>query len=74
MMAAASDALAGDKKVVALIQANEQALYFVQLGQGAEAEANKRGLELVVFNANNDIAAQNNAVRLTHSKKLQELS
>jgi ribose transport system substrate-binding protein len=61
-MAAASGAPAADKQVVALVQANEQALYFVQLGQGAEAEANRRGLQLVVFNANNDIAAQNNAV------------
>jgi ribose transport system substrate-binding protein len=69
-MAAASDALAADKQVVALIQANEQALYFVQLGQGAEAEANKRGLQLVVFNANNDIAAQNNAVETYTQQKV----
>lgn len=70
IMATASDALAGDKKVVALIQANEQALYFVQLGQGAEAEANRRGLELVVFNANNDTAAQSNAVETYTQQKV----
>ena len=61
---------AADKPVIGLIQANQQALYFVQLGQGAQAEADKRGFKLVVFDANNDTAAQNNAMETYTQQKV----
>ena len=47
---------------LALIQINQQALFFNQLNDGALAAAEAAGAELVIFNANNDPAAQNNAI------------
>lgn len=46
----------------ALVQINQQALFFNQMNSGAEAAATASGDELVVFNANNDPAAQNSAI------------
>ena len=46
----------------ALVQINQQALFFNQMNSGAEAAATKNGDKLVIFNANNDPAAQNSAV------------
>ncbi len=47
---------------LALVQINQQALFFNQLNDGAKAAAEAAGAELVIFNANNDPTAQNNAV------------
>jgi ribose transport system substrate-binding protein len=47
---------------VALVQINQQALFFNQMNEGANAAAEKTGAKLVIFNANNDPAAQNNAI------------
>jgi ribose transport system substrate-binding protein len=47
---------------VALVQINQQALFFNQMNQGAAAAAEKAGAKLVIFNANDDPAAQNNAI------------
>lgn len=47
---------------LALVQINQQALFFTQMNAGAEAQAEARGADLVIFNANNDPAAQNNAI------------
>ena len=47
---------------VALVQINQQALFFNQMNQGATAAAEQAGAKLVIFNANNDPAAQNNAI------------
>jgi ribose transport system substrate-binding protein len=47
---------------VALVQINQQALFFNQMNEGATAAAEKAGANLVIFNANNDPAAQNNAI------------
>ena len=69
-LVASVGAHAADKPVIGLVQANQQALYFVQLGQGAQAEANKRGFKLVVFDANNDPAAQNNAMETYTEQKV----
>ncbi len=69
-LVASVGAHAADKPVIGLVQANQQALYFVQLGQGAQAEANKRGFKLVVFDANNDPAAQNNAMETYTQQKV----
>lgn len=46
----------------ALVQINQQALFFNQMNSGAEAAAAEMGDELVIFNANNDPAAQNSAI------------
>lgn len=47
---------------LALVQINQQALFFNQLNDGAKQAAEAAGAELVIFNANNDPAAQNNAI------------
>jgi ribose transport system substrate-binding protein len=47
---------------VALVQINQQALFFNQMNEGATAAAEGAGANLVIFNANNDPAAQNNAI------------
>jgi ribose transport system substrate-binding protein len=47
---------------IALVQINQQALFFNQMNEGAEAAAEAAGAELVIFNANNDPAAQNSAI------------
>lgn len=46
----------------ALIQINQQALFFNQMNAGALAAAEGQGDKLVIFNANNDPAAQNSAI------------
>lgn len=46
----------------ALVQINQQALFFNQMNEGATAAAQAQGDELVIFNANNDPAAQNSAI------------
>ncbi len=47
---------------LALVQINQQALFFNQLNGGATQAAESAGASLAIFNANNDPAAQNNAV------------
>ena len=47
---------------LALVQINQQALFFNQLNDGATQAAESAGASLAIFNANNDPAAQNNAV------------
>jgi len=51
-----------DKKTFALVQINQQALFFNQMNEGAQEAADAAGAELVIFNANNDPAAQNSAI------------
>jgi ribose transport system substrate-binding protein len=60
---AAGPALAQEEgKTFALVQINQQALFFNQMNEGAQAAADAAGVELVIFNANNDPAAQNSAI------------
>ena len=47
---------------IALVQINQQALFFNQMNEGAQQAADEAGAELVIFNANNDAAAQNSAI------------
>lgn len=49
-------------KTFALVQINQQALFFNQMNEGAQQAADAAGAELVIFNANNDSAAQNSAI------------
>lgn len=51
-----------DKQTFALVQINQQALFFNQMNEGAQMAADEAGVELVIFNANNDSAAQNSAI------------
>jgi ribose transport system substrate-binding protein len=53
---------AQEAKTFALVQINQQALFFNQMNEGAEAAAEAAGAELLIFNANNDPAAQNSAI------------
>jgi len=49
-------------KTIALIQINQQAQFFTDMNKGAQAEAKKNGYKMVIYNANNDPTAQNNAI------------
>jgi ribose transport system substrate-binding protein len=60
MLAATTRAQA--EPTIALVQINQQALFFTQMNEGAQKAAAAAGAKLVVFNANNDPAAQNNAI------------
>jgi ribose transport system substrate-binding protein len=51
-----------DGRTFALVQINQQALFFNQMNEGAQQAADAAGVELVIFNANNDPAAQNSAI------------
>ncbi|WP_299819005.1 substrate-binding domain-containing protein [uncultured Jannaschia sp.] len=63
----AATALAGlgtaaSAETYALVQINQQALFFNLMNEGAQAKADELGDELVIFNANNDPAAQDSAI------------
>jgi ribose transport system substrate-binding protein len=59
---ASTGPMAQEKPTVGLVQINQQALFFTQMNEGAQKKADELGAELVIFNANNDPAAQNNAI------------
>ena len=58
---------------IALVQINQQALFFTQMNEGAEKKAKELGAKLVIFNANNDPAAQNNAIETYIADKVDGL-
>lgn len=62
LVAAAWPALAQDGKTFALVQINQQALFFNDMNRGAQEAADAAGATLLIFNANNDPAAQNSAI------------
>ena len=55
----------------ALVQINQQALFFNQMNAGAMAAAKKAGVELVIFNANDQPSQQNNAIETYTQQKVQ---
>ncbi|QQM30094.1 substrate-binding domain-containing protein [Martelella lutilitoris] len=59
---ALSTAAEAADKTFALVQINQQALFFNDINRGAEEKAKELGVELQIYNANNDPAMQNNAV------------
>ena len=69
----ASTALAQDKPTIGLVQINQQALFFTQMNEGAQKAADAAGVNLVIFNANNDPAAQNNAIETYIQQKVAGL-
>jgi ribose transport system substrate-binding protein len=74
MLAVSSGAaFAQNKPTIALIQINQQALFFTQMNEGAKKAADAEGVALVIFNANNDPAAQNNAIETYIQQKVTGL-
>lgn len=61
------------EKTIALVQINQQALFFTQMNEGAQKAADAAGVKLVIFNANNDPAAQNNAIETYIQEKVSGL-
>ena len=47
---------------VGLVQINQQAIFFNQMNEGAEEAADEAGVDLTIYNANDDAAKQNEAV------------
>src|ERR1700689_577238 len=60
--AAFLSAQTANAQTVALVTINQQALFFNQINDGAKQAADKAGAKLVIFNANNQAAAQNSAI------------
>ena len=60
MLSAGAVKAAGE--TIALVTINQQALFFNQINDGAQAAADKNGVKLVIFNANNQPTAQNTAI------------
>jgi ribose transport system substrate-binding protein len=62
------------EKTFALVQINQQALFFNQMNDGAQKAADAAGAKLVIFNANNDPAAQNSAIETYIQQKVDGLA
>ncbi len=62
------------EKTFALVQINQQALFFNQMNEGAQKAADEAGVKLVVFNANNDPAAQNSAIETYIQQKVDGIA
>lgn len=62
------------QKTFAVVQINQQALFFNQMNEGAQKAAKAAGVKLVIFNANNDPAAQNSAIETYIQQKVDGLA
>jgi ribose transport system substrate-binding protein len=61
---ATQESAASDGTVkVGLVQINQQAIFFNQMNEGAQAAADENGVDLTIFNANDDPVQQNQAVQ-----------
>ena len=60
--ATTEEATSGERPTVGLVQINQQAIFFNQMNEGAQEAADAEGVDLTIFNANNDPAAQNTAI------------
>ena len=69
----ACDTLAAGSKKIALVQVNQQALFFTQMNNGAQAAARSEGIVLTIFNSNNDPVAQNNAIETYIQQKVDAI-
>jgi ribose transport system substrate-binding protein len=72
-LAVTDGASQAQQPTIALVQINQQALFFNQMNDGAKKAADKAGAKLVIFNANNDPAAQNNAIETYIQQKVNGL-
>lgn len=61
---------AADAATFALVTINQQALFFNQINEGAQKAADAAGDTLVIFNANNVPAAQNDAIETYITQKV----
>lgn len=61
-------------KTFALVQINQQALFFNQINEGAQAAADASGDTLTIFNANNDPQAQNSAIETFIQQKVDGIA
>lgn len=59
---AAQEQAAEEPVKVGLVQINQQAIFFNQMNEGAEEAADELGVDLTIFNANDDPAKQNEAI------------
>ncbi|RWR07343.1 substrate-binding domain-containing protein [Paenirhodobacter populi] len=66
----ATTAFAQNPKTYALVQINQQALFFNQINEGAQKAADTAGANLAIFNANNDPQAQNSAIETFIEQKV----
>ena len=62
---------AANAATVALVTINQQALFFNQINDGAKQAADKAGAKLVIFNANNNAAAQNSGSTQNNASEKQ---
>ena len=68
-----TNAASAAEPTIALVQINQQALFFNQMNEGAKQAADKAGAQLVIFNANNDPTAQNNAIETYTAQKVNAI-
>lgn len=73
IMGASSAAFAATPKTIALVQINQEALFFTQMNEGAQKAAKAAGVALTIFNANNDPNAQNNAIETFIQQKVDAI-
>jgi ribose transport system substrate-binding protein len=69
----AGTAQAAGAKKIALVQINQEALFFTQMDDGAQKAAKAAGVELAIFNSNNDPNAQNNAIETYIQQKVDAI-
>ncbi|MGI4855604.1 MAG: substrate-binding domain-containing protein [Janthinobacterium lividum] len=58
---------------LALVQINQEALFFTQMDAGAQAAAKAAGAQLSIYNANNDPNAQANAIETYIQQKVSAI-
>ncbi|WP_326822276.1 substrate-binding domain-containing protein [Streptosporangium sp. NBC_01756] len=52
----------GEKPRIGLVQINQQAIFFNEMNAGAQQAAKEAGVDLTIFNANDDALKQNEAI------------
>ncbi|CAB3793970.1 substrate-binding domain-containing protein [Pararobbsia alpina] len=68
-----TDAANAAGKKIALVQINQEALFFTQMDEGARKAAKAAGADLAIFNSNNDPTAQNNAIETYIQQKVDAI-
>ncbi|MCY0386600.1 substrate-binding domain-containing protein [Robbsia sp. Bb-Pol-6] len=66
-------AVAAPVPKLALVQINQEALFFTQMNAGAQAAAKAAGAQLSIYNANNDPSAQANAIETYIQQKVDAI-
>jgi ribose transport system substrate-binding protein len=72
LLGASGLASAAGKKI-ALVQINQEALFFTQMDEGAQNAAKAAGVTLDIYNSNNDPSAQNNAIETYIQQKVDAI-